>query len=147
MEAKMILLVEDNPSDVDLTKRALAKNNVANELVVARDGQEALDFLFGAGAFAGRDTLDQPVIVLLDLRLPKVDGLTVLKTLKTDERTRRIPVVVLTTSKEDQDMIAAYDLGVNSYIRKPVDFAEFVLAVNHLGIYWLVINEPPPPVR
>ncbi len=147
MESKMILLVEDNPSDVDLTKRALAKNNVANELVVVRDGQEALDFLFGAGAFAGRDTLDQPVIVLLDLRLPKVDGLTVLKTLKTDERTRRIPVVVLTTSKEDQDMIAAYDLGVNSYIRKPVDFAEFVLAVNHLGIYWLVINEPPPPVR
>ena len=147
MEAKMILLVEDNPSDVDLTKRALAKNNVANELVVARDGQEALDYLFGTGTYAGRDILIQPVIVLLDLRLPKVDGLAVLKAIKGDERTRRIPVVVLTTSKEDQDMIQAYDLGVNSYIRKPVDFAEFVLAVNHLGIYWLVINEPPPPVR
>ena len=147
MDAKMILLVEDNPSDVDLTKRALAKNNVANELVVVRDGQEALDFLFGTGSHAGRDTSAQPVIILLDLRLPKVDGLTVLKTLKSDARTRRIPVVVLTTSKEDQDMIQAYDLGVNSYIRKPVDFAEFVLAVNHLGIYWLVINEPPPPVR
>ena len=147
MEAKMILLVEDNPSDVDLTKRALAKNNVANELVVARDGQEALDYLFGTGAQAGRDTSVQPVIVLLDLRLPKVDGLTVLKIIKTDERTRRIPVVVLTTSKEDQDMISAYDLGVNSYIRKPVDFEQFVEAVKLLGIYWLVINEAPPPKR
>jgi two-component system, response regulator len=147
MTSKTILLVEDNPSDVDLTKRALAKNNVANELVVARDGQEALDFLFGTGAHAGRDITVQPVIVLLDLRLPKVDGLTVLKTIKSDERTRRIPVVMLTTSKEDRDMIAAYDLGVNSYIRKPVDFAEFVLAVNQMGIYWLVINEAPPPVR
>ena len=147
MEAKMILLVEDNPSDVDLTKRALAKNKVANELVVARDGQEALDFLFGTGAFSGRDLAVQPVIVLLDLRLPKVDGLAVLKAIKTDERTRRIPVVMLTSSKEDRDMISAYDLGVNSYIQKPVDFAEFVLAVNQLGIYWLVINEPPPPVR
>jgi two-component system, response regulator len=147
MEPKLILLVEDNPSDVELTKRALAKNNVANELIVARDGQEALDYLYGTGAHAGRDISLQPVIILLDLRLPKVDGLAVLRTLKADERTRRIPVVMLTTSKEDRDMIAAYDLGVNSYIRKPVDFAEFVLAVNQMGIYWLVINEPPPPRR
>jgi two-component system, response regulator len=147
MTSKTILLVEDNPSDVDLTRRALAKNNVANELIVARDGQEALDYLFGTGTHAGRDISVQPVIVLLDLRLPKVDGLTVLKTIKTDERTRRIPVVMLTTSKEDRDMIAAYDLGVNSYIRKPVDFAEFVLAVNQMGIYWLVVNEAPPPLR
>lgn len=147
MEGKMILLVEDNPSDVELTKRALAKNKVANQLEVAKDGQEALDFLFATGSHAGRDASVQPVLILLDLRLPKVDGLTVLKTIKGDERTRRIPVAVLTTSKEDRDLITAYDLGVNSYIRKPVDFEQFLTAVNQLGIYWLVINEPPPAGR
>jgi two-component system response regulator len=147
MNAKIILLVEDNPSDVGLTQRALAKSHVANELVVAEDGQAALDYLFGAGAHAGRDVAQLPALVLLDLKLPGVDGLEVLRRVRADERTRRLPVVVLTSSKEEQDMAASYDLGVNSYIRKPVDFTQFVQAIQHLGLYWLVLNEPPPKVR
>jgi two-component system, response regulator len=141
---KVILLVEDNPSDVNLTKRAMTKNHVFNELIVARDGQEALDYLFATGAYLGRDLSSQPVLILIDLRLPKIDGLTVIERIKRDERTKRIPVVVLTTSKEESDLAAAYDLGVNSYIRKPVDFTQFLDAVNQLGMYWLIINEPPP---
>ena len=144
MEARTILLVEDNPSDVALTRRALARSHIANELVVARDGEEALDFLFATGPYAGRDTRVQPAVVLLDLRLPKVDGFTVLERIRADERTRTIPVVVLTTSNETSDLERAYVLGGNSYIRKPVDFEQFVEAISHLGLYWLVLNEPPP---
>jgi CheY-like chemotaxis protein len=145
MSSKIILLVEDNPSDIGLTQRALEKSRVANDLVVAEDGQEALDYLFGAGAHAGRDVTELPTLVLLDLKLPRVGGLEVLARIRADERTRRLPVVVLTTSKEDQDVAASYDLGVNSYIRKPVDFDQFAQAIQHLGLYWLVLNEPPPP--
>ena len=141
---RAILLVEDNPSDVDLTKRAFEKKNLANTLVVARDGQDALDYLFGVGAYAGRDVADVPACILLDLKLPKVDGVTVLQTIKGDERTRMIPVIILTSSNEPQDIKACYALGTNSYIRKPVDFDEFVEAVSHLGLYWLMLNEPPP---
>ena len=141
---RVILLVEDNPSDVDLTKRAFEKKHLANTLVVARDGQDALDYLFGAGAYAGRDVADPPACILLDLKLPKVDGVTVLQTIKSDQRTRMIPVIVLTSSNELRDLKACYGLGTNSYIRKPVDFDEFVEAVSHLGLYWLVLNEPPP---
>ena len=141
---RAILLVEDNPSDVDLTKRAFEKKNLANTLVVARDGQDALDYLFGAGAYAGRDVADVPACILLDLKLPKVDGVTVLQTIKSDQRTRMIPVIVLTSSNEPRDLKACYGLGSNSYIRKPVDFDEFVEVVSHLGLYWLVLNEPPP---
>jgi len=141
---RAILLVEDNPSDVDLTKRAFEKRNLVNTLVVVRDGQEALDYLFGVGAYAGRDVADVPACILLDLKLPKVDGVTVLQTIKSDARTRMIPVVVLTSSNEPRDIKACYGLGTNSYIRKPVDFDEFVEAVSHLGLYWLVLNEPPP---
>jgi two-component system response regulator len=147
MNSKIILLVEDNPSDVGLTKRALGKSHVANELVVAEDGQEALDYVFGVGAHAGRDVTQLPALVLLDLKLPKVGGLEVLRRIRADERTRRLPVVILTTSKEEQDVATSYDLGVNSYIRKPVDFTQFAQAVQHLGLYWLVLNEPPPKVR
>jgi len=141
---RAILLVEDNPSDVDLTKRAFEKRNLVNTLVVIRDGQEALDYLFGVGAYAGRDVADVPACILLDLKLPKVDGVTVLQTIKSDARTRMIPVIVLTSSNEPRDIKACYGLGTNSYIRKPVDFDEFVEAVSHLGLYWLVLNEPPP---
>jgi CheY-like chemotaxis protein len=147
MNSKIILLVEDNPSDIGLTQRALGKSHVANELVVAEDGQAALDYIFGAGAHAGRDVAQLPTLVLLDLKLPKVDGLEVLRQIRADERTRRLPVVVLTTSKGEQDVAACYDLGVNSYIRKPVDFSQFAQAIQHLGLYWLVLNEPPPKVR
>ena len=144
MNPKTILLVEDNPSDVELTKRALGKSHVANELVVAEDGQEALDYLFGVGTYAGRDVTQLPVLVLLDLKLPKVDGLEVLQRIRANQQTRRLPVVVLTSSKEEQYLAASYDLGVNSYIRKPVDFAQFVQTIQQLGLYWLVLNEPPP---
>ncbi len=145
MKSKIILLVEDNPSDVGLTQRALAKSHVSNELVVAEDGQEALDYLFGAGAYAGREMTELPALVLLDLKLPRVDGLQVLRQIRADDRTRRLPVVILTTSKEEQDVAQSYDLGANSYVRKPVDFTQFAQAVEHLGLYWLVLNESAPP--
>jgi CheY-like chemotaxis protein len=143
---KVILLVEDNPSDIDLTRRAFSKSHIVNELVVAEDGQEALDYLYGAGAHAGRDVSILPALVLLDLKLPRLDGMEVLHRIRADARTRRIPVVVLTSSREEQDLARSYDLGVNSYIRKPVDFIQFATALERLGLYWLVINEPPPPV-
>ena len=144
MRDKMILLVEDNADDEDLTIRALRKNNIANEIVVARDGAQALDFLFGKGAHAGRNTKDLPEVVLLDLKLPKVDGLEVLRQLREDERTKRLPVVILTSSAEEQDRLRGYNLGANSYVRKPVDFVEFTEGVRQLGLYWLVLNVPPP---
>ena len=145
--AKIILLVEDNPSDIGLTRRALAKSRIANDLVVAEDGQDALDYLFGGGAYAGRDVTQLPTLVLLDLKLPRVDGLEVLRRIRTDNITRRLPVVILTSSKEEQDLATSYDLGVNSYIRKPVDFVQFAQAIEHLGLYWLVLNEEPPKPR
>ena len=141
---KIIMLLEDNPDDEALTLRALRKNNIQNEVVVARDGVEALDYLFGSGAYTGRDTRIKPLVILLDLKLPKIDGLEVLRRLRSDERTRFIPVVVLTSSKEEQDLINSYRLGCNSYIRKPIDFIQFVEAVRQLGLYWLVLNEAPP---
>jgi two-component system response regulator len=144
MEEKMILLVEDNPDDEALTLRAFRKNNIKNEIVVAHDGQEALDFLFCRGAYAERDPQDFPEIILLDLKLPKVDGLEVLRQIRTDPRTRLLPVVILTSSKEEQDLIEGYSRGANSYVRKPVDFNQFVEAVRQLGLYWLVLNEPLP---
>jgi len=144
MKDKIILLVEDNPSDIGLTKRALAKQRITNELVVAENGQEALDYLFGAGAYAGRDVTDLPTVVLLDLKLPKFNGLEVLRRIRDNPRTKRLPVVILTTSKDEQDIMNSYDLGANSYIRKPVDFHQFAEALRQLGLYWLVLNEPPP---
>jgi two-component system, response regulator len=147
-DSKMVLLlVEDNPSDVGLTERALAKARIVNEMVVAQDGQEALDFLWARGAYAGRDPADLPSLVLLDLKLPKVSGLDVLRRIRGDARTRRLPVVILTTSKEEEDVAAGYELGANSYIRKPVDFHQFAAAVEQLGLYWLVLNEAPPSVK
>jgi two-component system response regulator len=143
MNAKKILLVEDNPSDIRLTQIALKKSHIANELVVAQDGQEALDFLFGAEMLTKRDF---PALILLDIKLPKVDGLEVLQQLRAHELTRRLPVVILTSSKEERDVAASYDLGVNSYIQKPVDFDQFVQAIQNMGLYWLVLNEPPPTV-
>jgi len=143
-DLRKILLVEDNPDDVDLTIRALKKNRIGNELVVAKDGAEALDYLFCKGAYATRDPNDLPAVVLLDLRLPKIDGLEVLKRIRADERTRLIPVVILTSSKEDQDLVNGYRFGANSYVRKPVDFHKFLEAVQQLGVYWLILNEPPP---
>lgn len=147
MGDKTILLVEDNPDDEALTLRALKKNNILNEVIVARDGAEALDYLFGTGAYAGRDTTVMPAVILLDLKLPKIDGLEVLRRLRADKRTRLLPVVILTSSKEEQDLINGYSLGANSYVRKPVDFVKFVEAVRQLGLYWLVLNEPPPQGR
>jgi CheY-like chemotaxis protein len=141
---RMIMLLEDNADDEALTIRALRKNNIQNEVVVAHDGVEALDYLFGTGPHAGRDTRIKPLVVLLDLKLPKIDGLEVLRRLRADERTKFIPVVVLTSSKEEQDLINSYSFGCNSYIRKPVDFVQFVEAVRQLGLYWLVLNEAPP---
>src|SRR5215469_6502938 len=143
MSDRVILLVEDNPDDEALTLRALRKNNIGNEIVVARDGAEALDFLFGTGKFAGRDVNIKPEVVLLDLMLPKVDGFEVLKRIRGDARTRLLSVVILTSSKEQQDIVHGYNLGANSYVRKPVDFKQFVDAVRQLGLYWLVLNERP----
>ena len=144
MRDKVILLVEDNPDDELLTLRALRKNNVFNKVVVARDGVEALDYLFGTGEYAGRDTSVMPQLVLLDLKLPKIDGLEVLRRLRADERTRLLPVVILTSSREQQDMLDGYGLGANSYVRKPVNFEQFVQAIEQLKLYWLILNEAPP---
>lgn len=144
MEQRFILLVEDNPDDVELTLRALKKHNVQNEVVVARDGAEALDYLFVTGAYASRDTDIMPAVILLDLKMPKIDGLEVLRRIRADERTKLLPVVILTSSKEEQDLINGYKLGANSYIRKPVDFIQFSEAIKQLGLYWLILNEPPP---
>jgi len=147
MNNKIILLVEDNPDDEALTLRALKKNNILNEVVVAHDGVEALDYLFATGSHAGRDTAVMPEVILLDLKMPKIDGLEVLRRVRADESTRLLPVVVLTSSKEERDMIESYSLGANSYIRKPVDFIQFGEAVQQLGLYWLVLNIAPPRVR
>jgi two-component system, response regulator len=144
MQKKVILLVEDNLSDVGLTKRAFEKNHIQNKLVVAEDGQEALDYLLGAGAYTGRDTSVMPAVVLMDLKLPRVDGLEALRRIRSHELTKRLPVVILTSSREDQDVAMSYDLGANSYIRKSVDFHQFAEAVKALDLYWLVLNEPPP---
>ena len=144
MYDKTILLVEDNPDDEELTLRALKKNNILNPVVVMRDGAEALDYLFCQGAYAERDANQHISVILLDLKLPRIEGLEVLKRLRANERTRLLPVVILTSSKEEQDLISGYRLGANSYIRKPVDFEKFVEAVRQIGLYWLMVNEPPP---
>lgn len=141
---KIILLVEDNPDDEKLTIRALKKQNIQNKVIVARDGAEALDYLFAQGSYQGRDISDLPQVVLLDLKLPKLNGLDVLKRIRADERTRSLPVVMLTTSNEEKDIIESYHLGANSYVRKPVDFVEFAQAVNTLGMYWLLLNQEMP---
>lgn len=141
---KIILLVEDNPDDEELTMRALKKNNISNEIVVARDGAEALDYLFARGKYSKRDTSIMPQLILLDLKLPKIDGIEVLKQIRSDDRTKLLPVVILTLSKEQQDLVDGYSSGANSYIRKPINFTEFVKAVGQLGLYWLVLNESPP---
>jgi len=146
MNASLLLLVEDNPRDAELTQRALKKSNVRNPIVHVGDGAEALDFLFRQGAYADRAPADMPRLVLLDLKLPKVDGFEVLRALRADERTRLLPVVMLTSSDEEQDVVRSYGLGANSFVRKPVDFAQFVEATRILGLYWLVVNRPPPAV-
>jgi two-component system response regulator len=147
MEDKIILLVEDNADDEKLTLRALKKNNISNEVVVARDGAEALDYLFGTGTHSGRDTSLMPQVVLLDLKLPKIDGLEVLRQMRGNARTKLLPVVILTSSNEEQDRLSGYGFGANSYVRKPVDFNQFMEAVRQLGLYWLVLNEQPPARR
>lgn len=147
MDNRFILLVEDNPDDEALTLRALQKNNIKNEVIVARDGAEALDFLYGTGRYAGREKGALPQVVLLDLKLPKLDGMEVLRHIRQDPRTRLLPVVILTSSVEEQDLVTGYSLGANSYIRKPVDFVQFTTAVQQLGLYWLLLNEPPPGAR
>ena len=144
MKDRVILLIEDNADDEELTLRALQKSNILNPVHVARDGVEALDYLFARGAHATRDAKDLPQIVLLDLKLPKLDGLEVLRAIRNDARTKRLPVVILTSSAEEQDVLTGYELGANSYIRKPVDFNQFVDAVKQLGLYWLVLNQPVP---
>ena len=144
MVPKSILLVEDNLDDVDLTLHAFKKNRIKNEVIVAGDGAEALDYLFGTGKYAGRDLMIMPTVILLDLKLPKIDGLEVLRRLRANKRTSLLPVVILTSSKEEQDILKGYSLGVNSYVRKPVDFNQFAEAVSHLGLYWLLLNEIPP---
>lgn len=141
---KIILLVEDNSDDVALTLRAFRKSNLKNEIVVAEDGADALDYLLGEGKYAGRDTTIAPTLILLDLKLPKIPGLEVLRRIRADERTKLLPVVILTSSVEEQDLITSYKLGANSYLRKPVDFNKFIEAVQQLGLYWLVLNESPP---
>lgn len=143
MNKKVILLVEDNPDDQLLTVHALKKNNFSNEIVIARDGVEALDYLFGTGEFTGRDLNIMPMLVLLDLKLPKIGGIEVLRRIRSDERTRSLPVVILTSSSEEKDIIESYHLGANSYVRKPVDFNQFRDSVKQLGLYWLHLNEPP----
>jgi two-component system response regulator len=147
MENKAILLVEDNADDEALTLRALKKNNIKNEVIVAHDGAEALEYLFGTGKFAGRNTDFIPQVVLLDPKFPKVDDLEVLRQPRADQRTKLLPVVILASSKEEQDRIKGYDLGANSYVRKPVDFTQFIDAVRQLGLYWLILNEAPPVRR
>jgi two-component system response regulator len=147
MENKTILLVEDNIDDVDLTLHALKKNKISNEVTVVNDGAEALDYLFGTGKFSGRNLSYMPTVVLLDLKLPKVSGLEVLKSIRENELTKFIPVVILTSSKEEQDILKGYSLGVNSYVRKPVDFKQFAEAVSNLGLYWLLLNETPSNLR
>nr|WP_260293753.1 response regulator [Sedimenticola hydrogenitrophicus] len=143
MHSKPILLVEDNADDEVLALRALSKSNISNPIVVARDGAEALDYLFAQGQYADRDSRDLPAVVLLDLKLPKIDGLEVLRRIRGNEQTRVLPVVILTSSRQDEDLVSSYNLGANSYVRKPVDFIEFVAAVGQLGIYWLLLNELP----
>jgi two-component system response regulator len=142
---RTILLVEDNPDDEVLTLRALRTNHIANQVIVAHDGVEAIDYLHGTGPHSGRDTSLQPQLILLDLQLPRMDGLEVLRRLRAHELTRHIPTVVLTSSKQDEDVMCSYSRGANAYVRKPVDFAEFLEAVKYLGLFWLVLNEPPPP--
>lgn len=146
-EENIILLVEDNADDEELTLRALRKNHVRNQVVIARDGVQALDYLFGTGAYAGRDVTLMPQLVLLDLKLPKIDGLGVLERLRADPRTKLLPIVILTSSNEEQDRLKGYGLGANSYVRKPVEFDRFMLAVQQLGLYWLILNEPVPQVH
>lgn len=143
MSGNPILLVEDQDDDVELTLRAFARSSIANEIVVVRDGEEALDFLFCTGAHTGRDSSRMPMVVLLDLELPKIKGLDVLRRIRADQRTRLLPVVMLTSSREEQDVVSSYDLGANGFVRKPVDFLEFVEAAHGLGLYWLLLNEPP----
>lgn len=147
MSNKVILFVEDNPNDEALTLRAFQQNNISNEVVVARDGVEALDYLFGVGAYEGRDVFDTPQLVILDLKLPKVDGLEVLKEVRKHKATSKLPVVILTSSSEDRDIVSAYNLGTNAYVQKPVDFVEFANAVKHLGMFWLLLNKPCPNGR
>lgn len=142
--SRIILIVEDNPNDAELTQRAFEKSRIANEIVVASDGEEALDYLFATGVHKDRDPLALPEVVLLDLNMPKVSGLDVLRQMRADDRTKRVPVVILTSSNEERDVIASYDLGANSFVRKPVDFARFLEAARQLGLYWLVLNEPVP---
>ena len=141
--AKEILIVEDNPNDLELTLRVLKQHNLANRIEVVRDGAEALEFVFHTGAYADRDPDSKPTVILLDIKLPKVDGLEVLRQIKSDERTKSIPVVLLTSSREERDIMQGYELGTNSYIVKPVDFEQFVESIRQLGVYWLVLNEPP----
>jgi CheY-like chemotaxis protein len=143
MTDRYILLVEDNPDDEELTLLSLRKNNLGHEIIVVRDGVEAIEFLFGTGQYTGRDLSRSPTVVLLDLKLPKLDGLGVLKRLRADERTRMLPVVVLTSSSQDADVLASYNLGANSYVRKPVEFGSFVEAISTLGMYWVTLNRPP----
>jgi Response regulators consisting of a CheY-like receiver domain and a winged-helix DNA-binding domain len=147
MEQSVILLVEDNPDDEALTLRALKKNNIRNEVIIARDGVEAVDYLFGTGAHAGRDLSVMPQVILLDLKLPKMDGFEVLERIRSSEAAQYLPVVILTTSSEDQDRIRGYDLGANSFVRKPVEFDKFIEAVRQLGLYWLILNETAPVPR
>jgi len=144
IQNRVILLVEDNPNDVELTLRAFKKSTVVSEIVVVHDGEQAIQYLFSTGPHANRKPSRMPDVVLLDMKLPKLDGLGVLRRMRADDRTKRLPVVVLTSSREEKDVISSYDLGANSFVRKPVDFVQFVDAAWHLGLYWLVMNEPPP---